>query len=99
MFDSIYYIKLFSGEEILAQKVAENTYKSCVLVNFVPQDSGQVGLQFLPWPIGFDEDVEIPLNASVFTFCVPAPTELKNAYNQKFGSGLQVVETPGILHS
>jgi hypothetical protein len=52
----------------------------------------------IPWPIGFDEKTEIPLNASVCTFCVPAPTELKNVYNQKYGSGLQVVEKPGILH-
>jgi hypothetical protein len=98
MFDSIYYIKLSSGEEILAQKVSENTFKACVSINFIPQDSGQIGLQMIPWPFGFDPDIEIPLNPSVFAFCVPAPMELKNVYNEKFGSGIQIVENPGILH-
>ena len=96
---NIVYIKLMTGEEILAEEVSENTFKNCIQIHFVPQqESGQVGLQMIPWPIGIDENTELPMNPNGIMMNIPAPVEMKNIYNQRFGSGIQVVKNPGILH-
>lgn len=100
----VLFFKLVSGEELVGEYVSQNseeiTFKNMILCQFVPNNQGQVGIQFLPYPISADENVEITIRKTGIVLMPFEPDQnLMNAYNQKYGSGLQVVSNPGILHS
>ena len=102
--NTILYVKLMSGEELLGEFVDRNqdtyTLKNLIALQFVPNDSGQIGIQLIPFPLGIDEGTNIDFLVSGMAFLPLTPgQELLNAYNSKYGSGLQIVKNPGILHS
>ena len=105
--DQIIFFKLSSGEEIVAQFIESdgaNTYfvKNALQVQIVPIN-GQVSVQTIPFPMLCDEGKPIRVNkASIMVESSNVSQDFINQYNEKYGSGIQVVPSfnPGtLLHS
>jgi len=102
--NNLVFFKLGSSEEIVSELVEETPtqiiVKKSIMIQFVPNQTGQVTLQFIPYPLGVDPEQQITILKSALAFLpIPAPINFQNAYNQKYGSGIEVITTPHVLHS
>lgn len=103
-YPQIVSIRLLSGEEILGSLEAHDsfsfTFKNMIQLQFIPNENGQVGVQFMPFPLSVKEDQEVTVYKSSVSTLIDEPSQdLLNIYNSKYGSGIEVVTSPGILHS
>jgi hypothetical protein len=94
--EGVIYVKLTTGEEIIGELVESNEHhlviKKCLQFQLIPDNQGRVGLQFIPFPV-FDEDSSeaFSINPSAVVMAKKPSQDILNAYNQKYGSGIQVV--------
>lgn len=103
MTTDIRYFKLASGEEIVAEVIgsypADSTYllKNALAIHLVPTETGQVGVQTIHFPMICTEGKSFTLYlSSVAVESSEVSQEFLNQYNQKYGSGIQIVPS---LHS
>lgn len=89
--------KLLSGEEVIGEIVEENSEEirvnsPCIVVLQQQPGKDQPGVQFFPYTIFNTKENEIlPFNRScVLLLPYDVRDDLKNAWNQMFGSGLIV---------
>lgn len=90
----IKYVKLVSGENLIAQVAQEGntyTFKQAMLVAITPD--GQLGM--MPFStLGKNDDIRVKEQHIIF---VDDPDdEIKNIYNSRFGNGLVVPTMSGI---
>ena len=88
--------KLISGDEIISECTVVNAegVPVCVLtkpaqIGLVPNESGGVGLQMIPW-LPFAKDHTVPIAADMILTQVEVEQDIINRYNAIFGSGIQV---------
>jgi hypothetical protein len=90
----VLFLKMNDGEDVIAD--AEQADGGWKLTNPVRLAMTGNGLGMMPMnPFITDKEVTIPNNFIVYTG--NPDDEIKNAYNQKFGSGL-IVASSGLLH-
>ena len=102
----ILYFKLTSGEEIVGEVVTNTSsyleIKNIIQVIMVQNGEGSVGIQFMPFAAITATETPLRLyRHSIAVEGVPSQ-EFMNNYNQKYGSGIQVVDgfaANQILHS
>ena len=91
----VLYLKLMDGEDIIAD--AEETNGGMKLKNPARLAIMQDGLAFAAFnPFITDKEITIPQTFIVYTGT--PDDEIKNAWNQKFGSGLIVAGSGLITH-
>lgn len=103
-YPQIVLIRMSSGEEILGSLEGQDsstfTFKNMIQLHFMPNEDGQVGVQFMPFPLSIKENQEVTVYKNSVSTLVEEPSQdLLNIYNSKYGSGIEVVSSPGILHS
>ena len=100
---NIEILKLVNGDDIIAD-VEKNKEVGVLLKNparlmMFPSEGGGMGLGLVPWcPYTDQEDFTIaPINIMVEIEEKDIPEELRNEYNNKFGSGLVTPSTDIIV--
>ena len=96
----IEFFKLVSGEDLVGELISETenslVFKNMLLINYVPNERGQVGLQMLQFPLLTDDEEEIVINKNAITLRAKPNEDFLNSYRQRFGH-IQVIQKPGIL--
>ena len=90
----VLFLKLMDGEDVIADAEEVNggmKLKSPARLALTPQGLGMMPMN----PFITDKEILIPQNFIVYTGT--PDDEIKNAWNQKFGSGL-IVPSSGLLH-
>lgn len=94
------FFKLVSGEDLVGELISETenslVFKNMLLINYVPNERGQVGLQMLQFPLLTDDGEEIVINKNAITLRAKPNEDFLNSYRQRFGH-IQVIQKPGIL--
>lgn len=94
------YFKLVSGEDLVGEIVSDTpdsiVFKNMLLINFVPNERGQVGVQMLQFPLLVEDGDEITIMKSAITLKARPNEDFMNSYRQRFGH-IQIVQKPGIF--
>ena len=100
--EKVEYVKLVSGEDLLGELVSESesqntvVFKNMILINYIPNSQGQVGVQMLPFPMATEDGAEINFYRSALSIRAKPNENFMHAYRERFG-GIQVVKNPGII--
>ena len=91
--DDIKLIKLITGDDIVAKVTIDGDY--CMLENAAKLILAPDGLGMMPLsPFGSENVLKIRESHVVFT--TELDDEIKNAYNEKFGSGIVLTQSPSL---
>lgn len=98
--ESIKFIKLISGEELMGEVLRKEddhyVMKNTILVNLIPNEDGRIGVQMVPFPFLVGEGDEIKILSSAISIEGNPSDDFLNSYNEKYGH-IQVVKNPGIM--
>ena len=87
-------VKLVSGEELITEiKTIGETYTTIsnpLVVVTAPDGGGGVGIALMEW-MPFAITKEVNISNSQIICSLEAEQDLVNGYNEKFGSGIQIV--------
>lgn len=91
---SIVCLKLISGEELIATKVAKGVYSDIASIVMMPGQNGvqQVSLGLMPF-LPYSDNDQFTFNESAIVIEHTPNQDLVNNYNRIFGAGIQVVSS------
>jgi hypothetical protein len=83
-------LKLVSGDDIISNGESKNNMiclKNPARLMMFPSDSGGMGMGLMPWN-PYSEQEEFHIHQDHVIVEIDPPEELRNAYNEQFGSGI-----------
>ena len=97
MDDKLRIIRLTSGEEILGEIEEQNDnivrMKNPCVLGITMNQQGKAGLQMQPLLL-FSEQKVVTFKSQHILYDVSVATELRNKYNEIYGSGIVVAKSP-----
>jgi hypothetical protein len=93
----IVYIKLVSGEELIAEKVSDNTYTNMLQIMMIPIDHENFGARLFPFPFFAQETKTFQFKNPNSVMLETTPDlQYVNMYNERFGK-IQIVRNTTLL--
>jgi hypothetical protein len=88
---NVVYLKLISGEELLAEEVEPNVYSNLLQIIPFPVDSEQnFSIRAFPFPFAAQEANHIPININHILVKTIPDQQFVAMYNERFGK-IQIV--------